>query len=127
MKIEKKLKKRYENQQAQDMKITAILEREKELEKHEQLKKLQNDMILENQRNKEMQKAEKDRNKLEDIEISKQYIDQLDEQERKKKEEIQRRDNKIRVFMERMEKSVIAEENKKQQLMEESIKACESR
>lgn len=56
-----------------------------------------------------------------DVKLAKQYIAQVDEQERKKREEFAAREYRIQTFMTKMENSVVAEENKKLKFLEDNI------
>ena len=51
----------------------------------------------------------------------------VDAQEKKKKDEFQARVARVQEFMGRMEKSVVAEENKKQKLLEDNIRTYEEK
>lgn len=84
-------------------------------------------MFRENETNKQMRLDEKQKFKELDVKLAKEYIAMVDAQERKKREEFQAREQKIATFMEKMEKSVVAEENKKQKLLEDNMRNYEAK
>ncbi len=84
-------------------------------------------MLRENEVNKQIRMDEKQRLKLLDVKLAKDYVAMVDAQERKKREEFQAREHRIQEFMGKMEKTVVAEENKKQKLIEETISKYEEK
>lgn len=57
--------------------------------------------------------------------ISQQYIDMVNIQEQKKREDLLKRETKIRDFMAMAEQTVFAEENKKHKLLEDNYRKYE--
>lgn len=74
-----------------------------------------------------MKLDEKQRIKEYDVLLSKAYIAKVDADERKKREEFQAREDRINAFMGKMEKTVIAEENKKQKLLDDNVRKYEEK
>jgi hypothetical protein len=124
---EKSQKKAYEKQLVTDLKTKISTDKEQAVKKKEDYKVLAWDMFRENETNKQMRMDEKQRIRELDVKLSKDYIAMVDAQERKKKEEFQAREQRIAQFMGKMEKSVVAEENKKQKLIEDTIRNYEEK
>ena len=60
-----------------------------------------------------------------DTKLAQDYINLINEQERQKREEVERREKRVSDFMNKMEATVVAEENKKAKFLEDNIKAYE--
>lgn len=58
-----------------------------------------------------------------DVKLAKEYTEMVDAQERKKREEMEARDKRQRDFMNKMEATVIAGENKKAALLENNLQS----
>ncbi|CDW79528.1 UNKNOWN [Stylonychia lemnae] len=126
-KAQKRAKKQYEMQLIDDFKHQIQTEKEKQMQKKEQLKERAEEMKKENEMNKAIKMENKMKQREQDVMMSKQYVEMVNEQERKKVEEFQKREKKISDFMSKLEKGALAEVNKKQAYLEEQIRKYEEK
>ena len=84
-------------------------------------------MKRENETNKQMRVDNKMRQREKDVELCKQAIEIVNEQERKKVEEFQRRERRIQEFMTKLEQGALVEENKKHAYLEAQARKYEER
>ena len=66
-------------------------------------------MRKENEQNKQMRLDEKQRIKELDVKLAQQYVEMVDEQDRKKKAEFQAREDRVNEFMGKLEKGGLAQ------------------
>lgn len=84
-------------------------------------------MKKENEANKQMKFDNKMKQRAMDVQLCKQAIDIVNEQERKKVEEFQKREKKIQDFMTRMEQGALVEENRKHAYLEAQVRKYEEK
>ena len=126
-KQQKKAKRLYEKELVDNLKFQLKQDEEKKIQKKEQLKELASQMKVENENNKAMRMAAKQKAREEDVEMGRRYVELVNAQEQKKKDEFQKREDRIKEFMTRVEHGVLAEENKKQKFLEENIRKYEEK
>ena len=112
-KEEKEQRKQYEHQLVLDLREKIQEDKTKEIVKKENWKNIIEETKKENAVNKQIKMDEKTRVKQLDVKLAQEYIQMVDNQERKKKEEFQTRIQRQQEFMTLMEKNVVSEENKK--------------
>ena len=86
-KQEKKAKRLYEKELVDNLKFQLKQEEEKKIQKKEQLKEIASQMKVENETNKAMRVAAKQKAREEDIDIARRYVELVNAQEQKKRDE----------------------------------------
>eukprot|EP00347_Sterkiella_histriomuscorum_P021570 403333518 len=124
---QKKAKRLYEKQLVDDLKLQIQAEQDKQQQKRDKLKEIADQMKKENEVNKAMKTENKMKQREQDVMMSRKYVEMVNEQERKKVEEFQKREMRIQGFMTKMEQGAIAEENKKHAYLEEQIRKYEEK
>jgi hypothetical protein len=81
----------------------------------------------ENENNKAILSGIRETQKERDARISKEYFAHMDEQERKQREAVAKRNERVKGFMDLMEGTVIADENKKIRLLEANLSKYEQK
>lgn len=94
----------YEQELVEDLRMKLQEDKNKDLKRREDMKVLAAEMIEANETNKSLKTQTKMTMKALDVRLCKEYIERVDEQERKKREEIERRETKVKTFMGIMEK-----------------------
>lgn len=95
------------------------------MEKKRQEKQYFTKMIEENQKNLDLQKVNKEKERLEDVRAQEAYARMLDQQEQDRLNEIQARENRAQAFMNRMADGVLKELDNIQKKEDEMISKYE--